>query len=205
VKNGIPFSHSIDNRNMEERALETLKSMLTARGIKSDKFEPVGNPLDETRMYTFGGVLIVFSEKTRLTPSEFKNILGYASENNHTSGTIIITLSRAPESVTDLIRTHLANKENTLVQMFYISHLNFDISKHRKVPKHRLLSQEEVTKLMKTYNIENLKNLPKIDSQDAMARWIGARPGDVVEITGLCVSSADNKRYRYCVPNVFEV
>ncbi len=190
---------------MEERALETLKSMLTARGIKSDKFEPVGNPLDETRMYTFGGVLIVFSEKTRLTPSEFKNILGYASENNHTSGTIIITLSRAPESVTDLIRTHLANKENTLVQMFYISHLNFDISKHRKVPKHRLLSQEEVTKLMKTYNIENLKNLPKIDSQDAMARWIGARPGDVVEITGLCVSSADNKRYRYCVPNVFEV
>lgn len=190
---------------MEERALETLKDMLTMRGIKSEKFEPVGNPLDETRMYTFGGVLIVFSEKTRLTPAEFKNILAYASENNHTSGTIIITLTKVSESVTELLRTHLANKENTLVQMFYISHLNFDISKHRKVPKHRLLTQDEVTKLMKTYNIDNLKQLPKIDSQDAMARWIGARPGDVVEITGLCVSSAENKRYRYCVPNVYEV
>jgi len=156
-------------------------------------------------MYTFGGVLIVFSEKTRLTPAEFKNILAYASENNHTAGTIIITLTKVSESVTELLRTHLANKDNTLVQMFYISHLNFDISKHRKVPKHRVLPQEEVTKLMKTYNIENLKSLPKIDSQDAMVRWIGARPGDVVEITGLCVSSAENKRYRYCVPNVYEV
>lgn len=190
---------------MEERALETLKDMLTTRGIKSEKFEPVGNPLDETRMYTFGGVLIVFSEKTRLTPAEFKNIVAYASENNHTAGTIIITLAKAPESVTDLVRTHVANKDNTLVQLFYISHLNFDISKHRKVPKHTLLKEEDKVKLMKTYNIEKLKSLPKLDSQDAMAKWIGARPGDVVEISGLCVSSAENVRYRYCVPNVYEV
>jgi DNA-directed RNA polymerase I, II, and III subunit RPABC1 len=205
VKNGIPFSHSIDNRNMEERALQTLKSMLTERGIKSETFEPVGNPLDETRMYTFGGILIVFSEKTRLTPAEFKNILAYASENNHSAGTIIITLSKAPESVIELLRQHISNKENPLVQLFYISHLNIDISKHRKVPKHRLLTDDEKTKLTKTYNILHFKQLPKLDSQDAMARWIGARPGDVVEITGLCVSSADNTRYRYCIPNVYEV
>ncbi len=190
---------------MEDRALETLQSMLTARGIKSEKFEPVGNPLDETRMYTFGGVLIVFSEKTRLTASEFKNILAYATENNHTAGTIIVTLTKPSESVVELLRHYLAAPENTLVQMFYISHLNFDISKHRKVPKHRLLTEDEKTKMMKQYNIQDLKRLPKIDSQDAMARWIGARPGDVVEISGLCVASAENRRYRYCVPNVYEV
>jgi hypothetical protein len=34
-----------------------------------------------------------------------------------------------------------ANKDNFLVQLFYISHLNFDISKHRKVPKHKLLQK----------------------------------------------------------------
>ncbi len=190
---------------MEERALETLKSMLISRGLKDQNFEPVGNPLDETKMYTFEGILVVFSEKTRLTPAEFKNILNYASENNHTAGTIIITLTKASESVTELLRQHLAVKENSLVQMFYISHLNFDISKHRKVPKHKLLTEDEKTKLMKMYNIAELKNLPKIDSQDAMARWIGARPGDVVEISGLCVASGENKRYRYCVPNVYEV
>jgi DNA-directed RNA polymerase subunit H (RpoH/RPB5) len=204
VKNGIPFSHSIDNRNMEERALVTLKSMLTARGLKAENFEPVGNQMDETKMYTFDGLLVVFSEKTRLTPTEFKNILAYAAENGHTSGTIIVTLSKAPESVVDILRQYVANKENPLVQMFYISHLNFDISKHEKVPSHRILTDDETTKLMKMYNIQDLKQLPKIDSQDAMARWIGARPGNVVEISGLCVSSSDNVRYRYCIPNVYE-
>ena len=44
--------------------------------------------------------------------------------------------------------------------------------------------------------------LPKIDCQDPMAKWIGARPGDVVEITGLCEASCENKRYRYCVADV---
>jgi DNA-directed RNA polymerase subunit H (RpoH/RPB5) len=190
---------------MEERALETLKSMLIARGNKGQNFEQVGNQLDETKMYTFGGVLIVFSEKTRLTPAEFKNITAFAQENNHTAGTIIVTISKPSDSVVEILRQHLMVKENTLVQIFHISHLNFDISKHRKVPKHRILSEDEITKVMKKYNFEKLKSLPKIDCQDAMARWIGARPGDVVEITGLCVTSAENIRYRYCVSNVYEV
>lgn len=190
---------------MEERALETLKSMLTARGIKAENFEQVGNQLDETKMYTFGGVLIVFSEKTRFSPSEFKNIIGFASENNYTAGTIIITLSKPSDSVVEIVRQYVSEKENTLVQMFHISHLSFDISKNEKVPKHRIMTEDEITKLMKKYNFDKLKQLPKIDSQDAMARWIGARPGDVIEITGLCVASAENTRYRYCVPNVYEV
>ena len=192
---------------MEARYLQTLQEILTDRGIKAEKFEQVGAPMDETRMYTFGGILIVFSEKTRLTPSEFKNIVTYASENNHTSGTIIVTLSKAPESVVELIRQHISNKDNFLVQLFYISHLNFDISKHRKVPKHRLISFEECQNQLKKQGkyVKELKELPKIDSQDAMARWIGARPGDVIEITGLCVASGYNERYRCCVPNVYEV
>jgi hypothetical protein len=97
---------------MEDRPLETLKAILTARGVKDEKFETIGNPLDQTRMYLFGGVLIIFSEKTRLTDSEVNNFINYASENNHTSGTIIITLSKAPESVTELLRQQLSNKEN---------------------------------------------------------------------------------------------
>jgi DNA-directed RNA polymerase subunit H (RpoH/RPB5) len=185
---------------MEEVALNTLKSMLTARGIKGEQFEPVGNQLDETKMYTFSGVLIVFSEKTRLTPAEFKNILAYASENGHTSGTIIVTLSKAPESVVDLLRQHITNRDNPLVQMFYISHLNFDISKHHMVPTHRILTEDEVTKFMKKYNVKALNQIPLIFSQDAMARWIGARPGNVIEVSGLCVASGENKRYRYCIP-----
>lgn len=204
MKNGIPFSQVIHNKDMEARSLETLKSMLTARGIKDDKFEPVGNPMNETRMYTFGGILIVFSEKTRVTVQELGNMINFASENKYTGGMIIITPTKPSESVLDLVRQHILNKDNQLVQIFYQSHLNFDISKHRKVPHHRLLTEEEVQTMMKEFNLTDVKKIPKIDSQDAMAKWIGARPGNVVEITGMCLASGENKRYRYCLANVSE-
>lgn len=189
---------------MEERSLQTLKSMLTARGIKAENFEQVGNPMDETRMHTFGGVLVIFSEKTRITDKEFNNFLNFASENGHSGGIIIVSPSKPSEKVLEILRDYISKKENQLVQIFYVSHLNFDISKHRKVPKHRIIGENEVEQLLKEYNIAKPSSLPKIDSQDAMAKWIGARPGDVIEITGLCVASAENKRYRYCLANVYE-
>lgn len=189
---------------MEERSLQTLKDMLTARGIKDEKFEPVGNPMNETRMYTFGGVLIVFSEKTRITTQELGNMLNFASENKFTGGLIIITPTKPSESVLEIVREHISDKSNQLVQLFYQSHLNFDISKHRKVPKHRIITEEEIQAISKEYHIADIKKIPKIDSQDPMAKWIGARPGDVIEVTGMCVASGENKHYRYCLANVYE-
>lgn len=189
---------------MEERALQTLKDMLIARGIKDEKFEPVGNPMNETRMYTFGGVLIVFSEKTRITTQELGNMIAFASENKFTGGMIIVSPTRPSESVLEIVRQHISNKENQLVQIFYQSHLNFDISKHRKVPKHRILTEAEIQDVMNEYHIVDIKKIPKIDSQDPMAKWIGARPDNVVEITGMCLASGENKRYRYCFANVYE-
>lgn len=189
---------------MEELALQTLKDMLTARGIKDEKFEPVGNPMNETRMYTFGGVLIVFSEKTRITTQELGNMITFISENKFTGGMIIVTPTNPSESVLNIVRQHISDKANQLLQIFWTPHLNFDKSKHRKVPKHRILTEAEIQDIMKEFHIADIKKIPKIDSQDAMAKWIGARPGDVVEVTGMCLASGENRRYRYCLANVYE-
>ena len=189
---------------MEARYLQTLKEILLERGIKADDFERVGAPMDETRMYTFGPVLVIFSEKTRVTSTEFEKFITFASENNHSGGIIIVSPTKPSESILQLVRDYISDKENQLVQIFYQSHLNFNISKHRKVPKHRILTEEEIQAVMKEYHIADIKKIPKIDSQDPMAKWIGARPGDVVEVTGMCLASGENKRYRYCLANVYE-
>lgn len=65
---------------------------------------------------------------------------------------------------------------------------------------HRILKEDERTLLFKTYNIAKPEEqLPWIDSQDAMIKWAGAVPGDIVEVirhpSGL-------PYYRYCVPDV---
>jgi DNA-directed RNA polymerase subunit H (RpoH/RPB5) len=186
---------------MEDTVLNTLKSMLTMRGL-SGEFESLGSPLDETKMYTFDSLLIIFSTKTRVTEKEFNNFLTFADENSYNSGILVTSPSRPSESVLTVLRNHVSKRENPLVQIFEIRHLQFDISKHRLVPKHRIITDAEQTAMLKEFNITTPTALPKIDCQDPMAKWIGARPGDVLEIMGLCESSGENRRYRYCVADV---
>jgi DNA-directed RNA polymerase subunit H (RpoH/RPB5) len=183
----------------EEIALSTLQEMLTSRGLMAEKFELVPTNMDGTKMYSFAGILIIFSTKTRVSEKELNNFLSFAAENNFASGIIIVSPSRPSESVMKVLIGHNADRENVYVQIFDIRSLGFNISKHRKVPQHRICKENEKPEIIKNYNLKSLEQMPKILSQDAMAKFIGARPGDVVEVVGLCETSADNLRYRYCV------
>jgi len=190
-------------KSPEDRALDNLKSMLIARGFKSDGFETVGSPPDETTMYVFGGVLVIFSNKTRVSERDMNAFILYASDNDYTSGIIVVTHSKASEAVLNFIRDYISKPENALVQLFELRKLQIDIPRHRDVPKHRILSQEEKSEMMKRFNIKDPMECPWIDSQDAMAKWIGVRPGDIVEVSGLDEASATNTHYRYCLANVY--
>jgi DNA-directed RNA polymerase I, II, and III subunit RPABC1 len=186
----------------EQRALITLKAMLQKRGFKAENFEVIGQALDETKMYSFEGMLIVFSMKSRVSEKDLQAYIEYSKENRYGSGIIIVTYTRPSEATLAALRLYISERENPLVQIFEIRHLQFDISKHRKVPAHRIISDEERTEMMKEFHVKDPSMLPKIDSQDAMARWIGVRPGDVVEVVGMCETSVDNRRYRYCLADV---
>jgi len=192
LKNTRPLS-------AEEIALYTLYEMLGSRGLTADKFETVPTTMDGTKMYSFAGMLIIFSTKTRVSEKELNNFLSFASENNFSLGIIIVSPSRPSESVLSVLIKHIAERENVFVQIFEIRKLGFNISKHRKVPQHRLCKENEKPEVIKMYSLKSIEQLPKIRSQDAMAQFIGARPGDLVEVIGLCETSADNLRYRYCV------
>lgn len=186
---------------MDDRPLATLKTILMARGLKGE-FETLGNPMDETRMYIFNGVLVIFSDKTRVTERELNNFLSFATENNHTSGIIVISMSKPSDSVLRVVREHISNKDNSILQIFDIRHLNIDISKHRKVSPHRIITADETEKMMKEFNIDKPRNiLPWIDSQDPMAKWIGARPDDIIEVLRISESAGHERVYRYCVAN----
>ena len=185
---------------MEDRALATIKVMLNDSGVNGE-FEPVQAPLDETHMFMFGNVLIVFSEKTRVTDREFTKILEYADTNELRGGIIIVSPSVPSELVLNAVRKYIANSENPLVQIFEIRHLGFDISQHRQVPKHRILIKEDLDAFLKEFGLTQQTGhlLPKIDCQDPMAKRIRARPGDIIEITGLSQTSGDGRHGRLCV------
>jgi DNA-directed RNA polymerase subunit H (RpoH/RPB5) len=187
---------------MEERALSTLKVILTERGIRSETFETVGSTLDDAKLYTFGGLLIVFSTKARITEKDLNTFIDYAKENNYAAGMIIVGLSKPSETVLNALRNHVNQPDVPLVHVFEIRHLQIQYGKHMKVPKHRIVDQNELEGILKATNAKSPSVFRKIDSQDPMAKWVGARPGDVLEVTGLCESSIENKRYLFCMADV---
>ena len=187
-----------------ERELATLKTMLTARGFSAEDFDTLGSPLDETKIYTFNGVLIIFSTKTRVTEKEFNIFLGFAEENNYRSGMIIVTPNEPSESVLNILCAHIENHENPIVQIFTNQKLQFGdvLVKHKiySVP-HRLLNDAEKNELTQKFPKPE-KTFPPIWCQDPQAKWIGARPGDIIEISGWCPASAVNTHWRFCVTNI---
>jgi DNA-directed RNA polymerase subunit H (RpoH/RPB5) len=89
-----------------------------------------------------------------------------------------------------------------LVQLFEIRHLQMQYGRHVKVPKHRIVATTELEEILKATNAKTPSVFRKIDSQDPMAKWTGARPGDVLEVTGMCETSVENKRYLFCMADV---
>jgi DNA-directed RNA polymerase subunit H (RpoH/RPB5) len=185
---------------MEARAMTTIKRMLNDDGIQAE-YESVADALDETRMFMFGPILIVFSDKTRVTDREFNKIIEFSQEKNLNGGIVIVTPTAPSDLVLSSLRRYIGNPDNPLVQIFEIRHLGFDIAEHRQVPKHKILKQQELDTFLKEYGLsaETIHLLPKIDCQDPMAKRIRARPGNVVEIRGLSMTSGEYRHARLCV------
>ena len=57
--------------------------------------------------------------------------------------------------------------------------------------------------MFEEYKISNPESqLPSIDSQDTMVKWVGAIPGDVIEVIRHSDSAGQSLYYRYCVEDV---
>ena len=208
-----------DTTTMETSCLNVLKAMLAQRGIKdANGFQTVANPAADTHMFTYNSILVAFSEKSRVSEKDLMNLVAFAQENQYSNGMIIVTPSKPSDTVLNALRKYLVTPENPLVQIFETRILQFYANalpfvseenlRHRKVPKHRILSKEEADEVVRTYCTKEIEPgvkvtkpefLAKIDCQDAAAKWVGARPGQILEISGLCESSGDNLRYRLCI------
>ena len=86
-----------------------------------------------------------------------------------------------------------------MIQYFQINQLLFNPTKHILVPEHRKLSPTEVNELMEKYLIKNKLQMPIIMHNDVIAKWIGLKQGDIVEIKRYNENSGLSYYYRYCI------
>ncbi len=74
----------------------------------------------------------------------------------------------------------------------------FDISKHNLVPKHSVLSENQVKKLLEEYHVV-LQKLPKILKDDPAIEHLSPKVGDVVKISRESRSAGVATYYRVVI------
>jgi DNA-directed RNA polymerase subunit H len=73
-----------------------------------------------------------------------------------------------------------------------------DVLGHELVPRHEVLSKEEVEKVLKEYKVREFQ-LPRMLTSDPVAKVIGAKKGDIVRITRESPTAGKAIAYRYVV------
>lgn len=185
---------------MEQKAIETLQAMLAARKMESTDVKSITakDGIDErTSVFSIGSVLVIFSNKERgIMEKELKNYVAFAANNKYKAGLIVVLMVPPSDSINKIIRS-LSHER---VQVFHIRELQFNITTSKFWMPHRILNEEERKAMFEKYKVSKPEEqLPWISSQDKAARWIGAIPGDVIEITRHSDVAGTNLYYRYCV------
>ena len=185
---------------MEDKALETLRTMFERRKMNTTKTPVVLDGLDRVNAYTIGNVLVIFSQKDKgVSDRDITNFLEAAETNKYSNGVVIVGMSKPSENVLKVIKSLAKNR----IQFFWIWHLQNDWTTHRYSMPHRILTEDEKTALIKQYTLTNpASQIPSIDSQDYQARVLGAVPGDILEIKRHSDVAGPALYYRYCVEDV---
>ena len=186
---------------METRALEILRTILSQRGLETDTSTITIDKPDRTNLYKVGDVAVIMSQKDKgIQEKELRSLVNFAIDQGlMKNGTIIVSMAPPSENVSKTIRSLMKEADGKL-GFFYLNELQFDITTHRMVSPHRILKKDEASQLLKERKIRNAEaELPTIDLLDIMARWIGAKHGDIVHIERHSDVAGVSDYYRYCL------
>lgn len=135
-------------------------------------------------------IIYVLSPKQRIN-----DIKKHIDEYDEFSGTYILVVREKINSADQKKLIALGN-----FQIFMLNELQFNISKHELVPKHELITDETlITNIVDNYQLKTRHQLPYILKTDAMARYLNAKPGNIVKITRVSPSCGETIVYRCCV------
>lgn len=110
------------------------------------------------------------------------------------SGEIILISSK----ILTTSNKRYAIEQGIKIKSYTFNKFVINMTKAPLVPPHRILSTEEEKKVLTEVH-KNKIHFPSILQDDTQAIWLGAKPGDIIEITRFVESTGESKFYRHCV------
>lgn len=198
--------------------IKNLKDMLIERGDNIDEFEEHETEIERDEFYNDGKILefqtsnttIIFTmtkksrknilDELKIEPDDIKKFL--LKYNNKTNVILIFNNDIISAPILQQINKYdkLFQKNNGILQYFYAKQLLFNPTKHVYVPKHtKIKTQEEVKKILDNNLVSSKLKLPYILHTDIIAKWLGLKQGDIVQIDRYNKNSGIYYYYRCCI------
>lgn len=133
--------------------------------------------------------------------------VGEAKENQLDTHLLIVLMSK-PNSTLEKVKIEQNHQHKSIKvgdkrvyvygEIWHAEDLQYNVTESNLVPRHQLMLPEEISKLLAEMNIVKVQ-LPKIKHNDPVARYFGARPGDVMKVERIVESSGISFYYRMVV------
>ena len=175
-----------------------LKMLMIRRYLVEDPEEFISSKEEEFLTHKIGdetSKIFVFFPKISTKVGVF-TIRQYIKEmqDNEVSQAIVVV----KDAITAFAKQVFIEAKPLVIECFKENELLVDKLTHVLVPIHELITEEEKKELLKIYKIKE-NQLPKILSSDPIAKYFGARKGNVFKITRPSESSGDYVYYRTVV------
>ena len=115
-------------------------------------------------------------EKKGIGKAQIDRILKYMTDHTVTR-VIIVTETALSSQAAGQLRKYPAWH----LEHFMYKELGYNVTKHFFVPAHRLMNLDEITQFLEGNDI-NIEDLPIMSIQDPIARYYGAKAGDLFEV-----------------------
>ncbi|KAJ1404188.1 RPB5-like RNA polymerase subunit [Sesbania bispinosa] len=121
-------------------------------------------------------VLVIFSGPGVVKVNVIRNIAGQIVNRDTLTGLILIVQNQITSQAMKAVKLF-----SFKVEIFQITDLLVNITKHVLKPKHQVLTDKQKKNLLKQHNIEE-KQLPRMLLTDAIAQYYGLEKGQVVKV-----------------------
>lgn len=118
----------------------------------------------------------IYFIKMNFKNSDIKNII---SNHNETDKLIFIFAQKPNVNIIKYINSF----QNDNYETFYLDLLQINITKHKLVPKHEILNDDEIENLLDKYKLSCRYKLPTISKDDPIVKYYNFKKNSICKIT----------------------